>query len=420
MRAVFSLTVPWRALRRASLLALGATALLPARAQAQDFARPYVQAPVPARYASAIEEAREMLLRLMHEGGIPGLSVAVGVDGEIVWSEGFGYANVEHRIPVMPLAKFRSGSIAKAMTGTGLAVLVERGRIELDAPVRRYVPEWPEKHPTITIRQLAGHLSGIRHYDPQGEEFFNQKRYTDIVDALEWFRDDPLLFPPGTKYSYSSWGYNLLGAALQRAAGKPYLIHMDEAVFEPLGMRSTVADHSDTIIAYRVSFYERAGGGPSYHTRQSGWHSEEHTLLNGPFSDNSYKWPGGGFLTTPEDLVRLGSALLEPGFLKAETLALLLTPMRTASGQETGYGLGWRMGTDSRGQRTFGHGGGSVGGTSRLLVYPEQRVVVAIQANLTDVEYGGLPERLAWVFMERAGQTGSGARGGGRDKGGQP
>lgn len=400
-----SVSAPVRvALVLGGLAAVGSP--LPAGARVQDFGAPHIQASAATRYGTAIQGAREILGALMGEQGIPGLSVAVGVKGEVVWSEGMGYANVENGTPVTPITKFRSGSIAKAMTGTGLAVLYERGKIELEAPVRRYVPEWPEKHPAITVRQLAGHLSGIRHYDPQGEEFFNQKRYTDVVEAIEWFDDDPLLFQPGTKYSYSSWGYNLLGAVVQRAAGQPYLRFMQENVFEPLGMRSTVGDHSDTIIAYRVSFYERSGSAPSYHTRKTGWNAARPTLLNGPFSDNSYKHPSGGFLTTPEDLVRLGSALLQPGFLKAETLRLLLTPMRTASGQETDYGMGWRIALDEHGNRTVGHGGGSVGGTSSLLVYPDQGVVVAIQANLTDVEYRDAPRRIAWLFMERAGGGG--------------
>jgi CubicO group peptidase (beta-lactamase class C family) len=287
------------------------------------------------------------------------------------------------------------------MTAAGLAVLYEEARIDLDAPVRQYVPDWPAMHATITARQLAGHLSGIRHYPPDGDEFFNARRYTNLLDALEIFRDDSLLFEPGTRYSYSTYGYNLLGAVMQEASGEGFLEFLEHNVFQPIGMRSTVGDHSDSIIPYRTSFYERSGGGNSYHTRKSGWHSEPRTILNAPFSDNSNKWPGGGFLTTPEDLVRFGFAHLEPGFLKEETLEVLFTPQRTASGEETGYGIGWNIGRDDRGYRTTGHGGGSVGGTSRLLMYPDEKVVVAIQVNLTDVRYEDVPTRIAWMFMPR-------------------
>jgi CubicO group peptidase (beta-lactamase class C family) len=175
---------------------------------------------------------------------------------------------------------------------------------------------------------------------------------------------------------------------------------MQEVVFEPLAMRSTVGDHSDSLIAHRTAFYERSGGGESYHTRRSGWHSERSVVLNAPFADNSSKSPGGGLLTTPEDLVRFAFAHLRPGFLHTETLEAMMTPMRTSSGEETGYGIGWRLSQDERGHRTVGHGGGSVGGTSSLLAYPEHSVVVAMQVNLTDARYGNLPSRLAWLFIE--------------------
>lgn len=400
------------------LLCSTALALLsPSPASAQGPGDTYMLAPSPSRYGAAIDEARRILRAYMEESWAPGLSVAVAVDGETVWSEGMGYADLENRVPVTPLSKFRSGSIAKSITGTALARLWERGRIDLDAPVRRYVPEWPEKHPTITVRHLAHHTSGIRHYDPLGTEFFNRKRYTDIVDALELFADDSLLFRPGERYSYSTWGYNLLGAAIQGAADEPYPIFVDESVFEPLGMRSTVPDHSDTLIAHRVSFYERSGEGQSYHTRQSGWESERPTLLNGPFADNSNKWPGGGFLTNPEDLVRLGSALLEPGFLSAEGLELLFTPGRTNDGESVGYGLGWRIGEDDRGLRTIGHGGGAVGGTSDIVLYPDRGVVVALQVNKTDGGLGDLTNRIAWLFMEAGASSDDDGGASGADEG---
>jgi CubicO group peptidase (beta-lactamase class C family) len=210
-------------------------------------------------YADAIAEARTLLGAFMSDQAIPGLSVAVGVEGRIVWSEGMGFANLEHRLPVTPLTRFRSGSIAKPMTAAGLAVLYEEARIDLDAPVRQYVPD-PAMHATITARQLAGHLSGIRHYPPDGDEFFNARRYTNLLDALEIFRDDSLLFEPGTRYSYSTYGYNLLGAVMQEASGEGFLEFLEHNVFQPIGMRSTVGDHSDSIIPYRTSFYERSGG----------------------------------------------------------------------------------------------------------------------------------------------------------------
>ena len=371
---------------------------LPAGIHAQVSLAPPPNGSVTFEYRDAIAAARQLLVEVMEERAIPGLSVAVGVDGEIVWSEGMGIADLEHGIPVTPLTRFRSGSTAKPMTAAAMGVLYERGLVDLDAEVRRYVSRWPRTQPPITIRQLAGHLSGIRHYDPNGLEFFNPVRYTNLLDALEIFDRDSLLFEPGSQYSYSTFGYNLLGAALQQAADQPYVDLVREVVFEPLGMLSSVTDHSDSIIAHRTSFYERSGGGSSYHTRQSGWQSPTRTVLNGPYSDNSNKAPGGGFLTTPTDLVRFGSAHLQPGFLEESTLQLLWTRQRTSSGEETNYGLGWQFGEGPEGRPTIGHGGGAVGGTSQLLMHADVGLVVAVQVNLTDAGISRVTREVTAIF----------------------
>ena len=197
------------------LLAMGALTFSTSSLQAQTSAvhegPRYAEAPDLA-YGRAIAEARALLHARMDE--FPGLSVAVGLDGRIVWAEGFGWADIEQRVPVRPSSKFRVGSVAKPITVALLALLYESGDIDLDAPVQRYLPSFPEKQYPITARQLAGHLAGIRHY--QGDEFLGSRHYETVLDGLEIFRDDPLLFEPGTQFSYSSYGYNLLSAVLRR------------------------------------------------------------------------------------------------------------------------------------------------------------------------------------------------------------
>jgi len=189
------------------------------------------------------------------------------------------------------------------------------------------------------------------------------------MEGLDIFDDDPLLFEPGTAYSYSTYGWNLISAVIEGATGRSYLELMEKRVFEPLGMRHTEADRNRFIIGDRVRPYVR---------------NEAGLLENAPYVDNSYKWAGGGFLSTAEDLVRFGMAHLKPGYLQAETLQMLFTSQKTADGKETGYGIGWRVGTDDQGRRVVGHGGGSVGGTTRLSLYPEQGLVIAIITNLSD------------------------------------
>lgn len=328
---------------------------------------PYAYAPAPTRHAAAIDSGRAIAMRLLQERGIPGLSVAVAVDGEVVWSEGFGYADVENRLPVTSLTRFRIASISKPVTAAALGLLIQEGKLDLDAPVQRYVPTFPQKPWPITTRLLAGHLAGIRHYD--GDEFRSAIAYPNVTAALAVFANDSLLHQPGTRYAYSSYGWNLVSAVIEGAAQDDFLGYMRERVFTPLDMHATVAEHPDSIIPYRARFYQRG---------------RDRKLLNAPYVDNSVKWAGGGFLSTAEDLVRFGSAHLQPGFLSEETLRLLHTSQKTTAGRETGYGIGWSVGRDSTGRRTIGHSGGAVGGNTYLLLLPDQRVVVALLANISN------------------------------------
>ena len=315
--------------------------------------------------ANADRQAKEWIAR-----GTPGLSLTIAVDGKIVYSEGFGYADLEERVPAWPTTKFRIGSISKPLTATALAQLVEAGKLDLDAPVQKYVPSFPDKGAVITTRMLAGHLGGIRHY--QGDEFTIRQHYANVLDGLKIFENDPLVAPPGTKFSYSSYGYNLLSAVVESASGENFLAYMQKHVFDAMGLVHTTADQNAQIVEQRSRFYEKEKDG---------------TLENAPYADNSYKWAGGGFLSTSEDLVRFGSMLLQPGFLKAETLKLLFTSQKTKSGVETGYGMGWGITKSPSGRVVYEHSGGSVGGTSQLMVYPETHVVVALVTNLSSRDW---------------------------------
>ena len=314
-------------------------------------------------YAEAEQHARAVANELLGRG-IPGLAVALAVDGQIVFSEGFGYADLEERVPVWPTTKFRIGSVSKPLTAVALVQLVDQGKIDLDAPVQTYVPTFPDKGGKITPRLLAGHLAGIRHY--QGDEFLMARHFDNVMDGLKIFENDPLVAPPGTKFNYSSYGFNLLGAVIQSASGQEFLAYMHEHVFGPLGLRSTTEDQPAEIIEQRARFYTRLKDKP---------------LLNAPFVDNSYKWAGGGFLSSAEDLARFGSALLRPGFLKPESLRLLFTSQKTLDGKETGYGMGWSIRKSKSGQRIYEHSGGSAGGSSQLILYPDTHVVVAMVCN---------------------------------------
>lgn len=189
----------------------------------------------PQRYVRAVQQGRNLVEDLMTQQGIPGLSVAVAVDGAVVWSEGFGFADLENRVPVSPKTRFRIGSVSKLLTAAAVARLYEQGYLDLDAPVQRYVPAFPKKDFEITTRQLAGHLAGVRHY--KREEFINRQRYNTVVESLNMFKDDPLLHQPGAKYLYSTYGYTLISAVIEGASKQDYPSYMLQHLFQPLNMQ---------------------------------------------------------------------------------------------------------------------------------------------------------------------------------------
>ena len=345
--------------------ALVAAPLIGLRGQSACASHAVHPRPRPAAYAAAVARARAIVCDRL-AGKIPGLQVAVAVGGKLVWSEAFGYADLAREVPVTAETQFRIGSVSKPLTAAAVALLYEQGKLDLDAPVQRYVPSFPDKGYPITTRQLAGHLAGIRHY--RGDEFLRNRHFDTVLEGLAIFQGDSLLFPPGTKFSYSSYGWNLISAVVEGAAGQDFLTYMSRNVLRPLGLTHTAPDRVDSLIPNRTRFYERGA--------DSGF-------VPAPPVDNSYKWAGGGFLSTAEDLVRFGSALLEPGFLKAATLELLFTSQKTSAGEPTGYGVGWFVATDGRGHRWVSHGGSSVGGTAAFGVDRDSRVVIAITSNLT-------------------------------------
>jgi len=332
--------------------------------------------------AAAIAKARALIDREMTRTLAPAVSVAVSRGGRLVWSEAIGCADVELQVPVSTTTRLRIGSVSKPLTAAGLGLLVEEGKIDLDAPIQRYVPDFPKKAWPITTRQLAGHLAGIRHYE--NGEFEIRDHYATVRAGLAVFEKDALLFEPGTAFSYSSYGWNLISAAMEAASGEPFLTFMQRRVFEPAGLTHTSADDPAAIVPGRGRFYTRDAAG---------------AIVNAGFVDNSYKWAGGGFLSTAEDLVAFANALLEGRLLKPETVQLLWTSQKTADGRETEYGIGWGVRRDAKGRRRISHSGGAQGGTACLVIYPAERLVAAMIVN-SDESFTGQTPRLAEFFLE--------------------
>lgn len=299
----------------------------------------------------------------LQKNGAPGAAVAIELDGRVIFAKGFGYADVENKVPFTPQTVSRVGSISKTFTALAVMQLVEQGKIKLDDEVQVYVPSFPKKSAPITIRQLLGHQGGIRHY--QGDEMLSNQHYDTVDAALVIFKDDPLVAEPGTKYSYTTYGYNLLSRVVEVASGLTFGDYLQQRIWTPLGLKQTYLDEPAHLIAQRARNYTKRRDGP---------------LANAPAVDQSNKWGGGGVLSTAEDLLRYAASYDQRKLLKAETIELMFTPQQTRDGKPTAYGLGWTSALDN-GHRRIEHTGGSVGATSALAMYPADKLKIVVLVN---------------------------------------
>ncbi len=332
--------------------------------------------------AEKLARIEQVVQEELQKNGAPGAAVAIEQDGKVVFAKGFGYADVENKVPFTAQTVSRIGSISKTFTALALMQLVEQGKVKLDDEVQVYVPSFPKKSAPITIRQLLGHQGGIRHY--QGDEMLSAKHYDTVEAALAIFKDDPLIAEPGTKYSYTTYGYNLLSRVVEAASGVNFVEYLQQRVFAPLGLKQTYLDDPAQLIAQRARYYTRRQSGP---------------LQNAPAVDQSNKWGGGGVVSTVEDLLRYAASYDKHTLLKAETIKLMFTPQNTKDGKATAYGMGWSSALED-GRRRIEHTGGSVGATSALAMYPEQRTKIAVLVNNDFFTGPAIRTRVAKILFE--------------------
>ncbi len=352
-------------------------------------------------FAAAMDASRAAVKDMMERSGVPGVSVAVVVDGEIVWSEGFGFADLEHRVPVTPQAKFGIGSISKSFTTAVFARLVQRGLLNWDSSVQGYLPDFP--HPAITPRMIAGHVSGLDDTFSSSHRMTSERFTTQ--EALRSIIKEPLRQSPGTKFFYATGPYTILAGILEQKLGKDFRGIVDQELLHPLGLDDTVPNDRWAIVPNRTAFYE----------------AEEAGKKRNVYSDPSFKWAGAGYLSTPSDLARFGNALLRGDIVRGTALDELFQPIQTTSVErpvtgtgamlrmkDTGVGLGWTLAVDNDGRRVMHQPGGGPGISAWLILYPDQRLVIAILSNETGAPVGGKAFRvIAESFLGGLGPTSS-------------
>lgn len=303
---------------------------------------------------------------------IPSLSVAVGISGDLVWTGTIGYADLANGVPANENTTYRVGSISKSITASAAMRMQEKGLIDIDMPFNRYVKDYSSGNASYTVAHLLTHQAGIRHYNDEFSENFSTREYASTREAASIVEHDNLLFAPGTDFNYSTYGYTLAALAMESAYSLPFEEIMVKEVFSPAGMTSTRFDKANQINDDNTAKpYLLVGG----------------YIFESPDVNLSYKYAGGGILSTPSDIVRFGHALLEDGFLGLDSRERLWSPVPLDSGDMNPeyYALGFRVEQDELG--SFVHQGGlSVGGYSFFAIYPEIEIVVAFATNTTPTE----------------------------------
>lgn len=349
----------------------------------------------PAHWADAIAQGRTVAVAGLTAQNLPGLSVAVGIrddsGDEIVWAEGFGWANHKNRVRVSPETRFRITAAAIPITSAAVGMLLEKHQLNLDEEIQTYVPAFPKKPWPVTLRQVMGHMAGLRN--DGGDEVPLPASCERAADGLSRFADRPLLFEPGSRFSFSSYGWILVSAAVEAAADERFFTFMRNRIFEPLGMAMTTPDFASEPQSDRATFYfPRMAAEPRYGPQLA--QEGDYSCFAG----------AGGFLSTPSDLVRFGLAVHGRKLLQPATVALLQTPQRTAAGEEIGYGLGWDLETvPLAGARTrvSGHDGRfGMGGSTSLITVLERGIVVAVTSNTSYADTRSIALKIATAFAE--------------------
>jgi CubicO group peptidase (beta-lactamase class C family) len=305
-----------------------------------------------------------------------------------VWAEAFGWADLSKEVLATPRTLYPVGSISKSLTATAAGLLHERGRLDFDIPIQKYLPQFPQKRWPITTGQLMGHIAGVVR-DGGMAEMLRQPHCDNARAAIDPVAKDTLEFEPGTEWRYSNFGWRLVGAVVEAAAGEPFLAFMDREVFTPAGMEQTVPDLGDEGPEESVK-YDRASMG---------------TLRRGQDIDMSCSMAPGGFLSTPTELVRFGFAMLNGEILDSATVKLFWTPQLLKSGAPTTYGYGWgvqnvALGDDAAATtRMIGHGGAVLGGRASLMIFPDLDMVVAVMTNAGG-DVAGFAREVAGIFRD--------------------
>lgn len=335
-------------------------------------------------YSQNVNKKLENFLQTYYEAKeIPSISAGIANKDKIIWTKSIGYADLENFVPASPKTVYRIASISKPITAVAIMQLVEQGKISLDVDVRRYLTYFPVKKWAFTIRQILNHTSGIRTY--RGNEFETTDYYFNARNALKTIMDDSLLHEPGTKYLYSTLSFNILSAIIEEVTKMSFADYLKKNIFEPAGMTSTFCEYQMDIIYNRASGYIKGN---------------DRNFRNAALADLSIKFPGGGIISTTEDLLRFSIAILNNKLISKNSFEELTKPSQLKNGKTIdNYGLSWVLGKDIKGRRTVSHSGGGTGFTSMLIIYPDNNLASVYLINSRDRHIENPASSLALIYF---------------------
>jgi CubicO group peptidase (beta-lactamase class C family) len=314
----------------------------------------------------------------------PGAAVVLVKDGRVIFRKGYGMANLELKNPMQPNMVFEIGSITKQFTSTAILMLVEQGKISLDDDLHKYLPDYPDKGTKISIENLLTHTSGIKSYTNDFKWMSMWRQDMTVQQIIDITKDDPLEFPPGTRWKYDNTGYILLGAIIEKVSGLSYADYIRKNIFEPLGMKHSYYGSNSAVIPGRASGYSKDGGN---------WVNARYLSMTQPYA-------AGSLMSSVDDLAIWDAAISAGKLLSKASWDRAFTPYKLANGDDTHYGYGWSIDAYD-GHSIIRHNGGIFGYVSEVARLPNDHVFVALLTNSDghDFDTGFLATELAAVAI---------------------
>jgi CubicO group peptidase (beta-lactamase class C family) len=318
------------------------------------------------KYIDEIKAARKDAIFYMTRNVVPGATFAIAKEGKFIYSEGMGLASADLEVPVTRSTKFRIGEISELFTSLIYQKMIDDRLLHPDSSVQFYLTDFPEKQFKLPLYHLAYHTSGIRI--PSLEESDWRAQNVSVQAGLETFMKDPLLYPPGAYQVSSIFNYNLLGAVMEKVSGESFNTILAKYVTDTLGLENTLVDNPFMSIRGRANHFD---------------HNFIAQVVPATFRDLRYKAPSQGILSNAEDLVKFGNALLYSGYFTEVIKDRLFEPFILPNGLPAPMAHGWILMEDRYGRKMYGKSGTVTGGSAALLIYPEEKIVVACATNLS-------------------------------------